>query len=99
MSNIHYILVIIGLISLYSRLASRLTAVANEFVALKAATHARRNADPIALAAIVLALGQAAGSIHIVAIALPAVALVARLAEAVLAGAFMGIEENDQPNT
>lgn len=76
-----------------------MTAVTNELVTLEAATHAWRNADPIALAAVVLALGQAAGGIHIVAIALPAVALVARLAEAVLAGAAMGIEENDQPYT
>jgi len=55
------------------------------FIASKAATNSGCNAHPIPLATIVGALGQTTGGVLVVAISLPAVTLVPRLAKPILA--------------
>lgn len=84
------VLVIIPIV-VDSPLALGLTAVANQLVALVATTDPGRNADPIALTTIVLALGQAAGGVRVIAITLATVTLVPRLTVAILAVAAMGM--------
>lgn len=61
------------------------TTVSAQLIALEASTNTRSNTNSIAMTTVILALGQTAGSVYIVAVALTAITLIARLTKAILA--------------